>query len=165
MDPWTAPPDDIFAAVTLPRLAPAKAEEILNQLATEHPDFDRRDLSSVIGGSLDLIAETVARAGLSAVLCYEITDRNGVPFNFKSPYDQEHFALLEAIRQDAPFNEGHYGATSSFTAVLGRMATYSGKIVTWDEAVAKGQDLAPGLADYGWDTTPPIVPDDDGIPI
>jgi predicted dehydrogenase len=93
----------------------------------------------------------------------EITDRNGVPFNFKSPYDQEHFALLEAIRNDAPFNEGHFGATSSFTAVLGRMATYSGKIVKWDEAVAKGRDLAPGLADYGWDTTPPVVPDENGM--
>ena len=42
----------------------------------------------------------------------------------------------------APYNEGHFGITSSFTAVLGRMATYSGKVIKWDEAVEKGSDLA-----------------------
>jgi myo-inositol 2-dehydrogenase/D-chiro-inositol 1-dehydrogenase len=83
-------------------------------------------------------------------------DRGGVDFKF-GDYDQEHYALVEAIRNDTPYNEGHYGATSSFTAVLGRMATYSGKIIKWDEAVEKGKELAPGIADYTWDTTPPIV--------
>jgi len=63
----------------------------------------------------------------------DVKDKGGVPFEFKNPYDQEHFALLEAIRNNTPYNEGHYGATSSFTAVLGRMATYSGKIVKWDD--------------------------------
>ena len=42
------------------------------------------------------------------------------------------------------------------------MATYSGKIIKWDEAVAKGKELAPGLADYTWDTTPPVVRDANG---
>jgi len=89
-------------------------------------------------------------------------DRGGVPFKFGNPYEQEHYALLEAIRNDVPFNEGHYGATSSMTAVLGRMATYSGKIIKWDDAVNKGKDLAPGIADYDWETTPPIVKGENG---
>ena len=67
--------------------------------------------------------------------------------------------------KDLPYNEGHFGATSSFTAVLGRMATYSGKIVKWDEAVEKGRTLAPGLADYDWDTEPPVKFDKDGLPV
>ena len=71
-------------------------------------------------------------------------------------------ALLEAIRKGLPYNEGHYGATSSMTAVLGRMATYSGKIVKWDDAVARGPCEAPGLADYNWDTKPPVVPNEKG---
>jgi len=90
-----------------------------------------------------------------------VLDRGGVPFKF-GDYDQEHFALVEAIRNDTSYNEGHYGATSSFTAVLGRMATYSGKIVKWDEAVEKGKDLAPGIENYTMDTTPPVLPDEDG---
>lgn len=90
-----------------------------------------------------------------------VLDRGGVPFKFND-YDQEHFALLEAIRNDTPYNEGHYGATSSFTAVLGRMATYSGKVVKWDEAVEKGKELAPGIENYTMDTTPPVLPDENG---
>jgi len=89
-------------------------------------------------------------------------DRGGVEFVHRNPYQQEHYALVEAIRNDVPFNEGHYGATSSFTAVLGRMATYSGKIIKWDEAVEKGKELAPGLADYTWDTEPPVTRGEDG---
>jgi len=91
----------------------------------------------------------------------EEKDRGGVDFKFGA-YDQEHYALVEAIRKNTPYNEGHYGATSSFTAVLGRMATYSGKIVKWDEAVAKGKALAPGIEDYTFDSTPPVVPDENG---
>jgi myo-inositol 2-dehydrogenase/D-chiro-inositol 1-dehydrogenase len=92
----------------------------------------------------------------------EATDRNGVPFKFGAG-QQEHYALVEAIRSGKPYNEGHYGATSSMTAVLGRMATYSGKIVKWDEAVEKGKALAPGIEDYTFDTTPPVLPDASGV--
>ncbi len=53
--------------------------------------------------------------------------------------------------------EGQYGATSAMTAVMGRMATYSGKEVTWDEATASNLRLAP--ARYAFDAAPPTVPD------
>jgi hypothetical protein len=49
------------------------------------------------------------------------------------------------------------------TAILGRMATYSGNIVKWDEAVEKGKCEAPGMENFTWDSTPPVVPDQDGI--
>ena len=91
----------------------------------------------------------------------DLKDRGGVPFKFGA-YDQEHYALVEAIRKNTPYNEGHYGATSSFTAVLGRMATYSGKAIKWDDAVQKGKDLAPGIENYTFKTTPPVVPDKNG---
>lgn len=77
-----------------------------------------------------------------------------------SPYDQEHIDLMDAIINDKPYNEGHYGAESSFTAVLGRMATYSGKVVKWDDAVAKGPSEMP--ESYAWDAKPPILPDANG---
>ncbi|OHB68587.1 MAG: hypothetical protein A2V70_05865, partial [Planctomycetes bacterium RBG_13_63_9] len=40
------------------------------------------------------------------------------------PYNQEHVDLVAAIRNDAKYHEGWFGAVSSMTAVLGRMATY-----------------------------------------
>ena len=72
-------------------------------------------------------------------------------------HQQEHIDLIKAIRADAPHNEGYYGATSSMTAVLGRMATYSGQVVRWDDAVAKGPDEMP--AQLAWDAPPRILPD------
>ena len=67
--------------------------------------------------------------------------------------------MVEAIRNNTPYNEGHYGATSSFTAVLGRMATYSGRNINWDDALKQGKALAPGIEDYTFEATPPVLPD------
>lgn len=74
--------------------------------------------------------------------------------------DQEHIDLIRAIRRDERYNEGYYGANSSFTAVLGRMATYSGSVVRWDDAVAKGPDEFP--ARLAWDAPPRVLPDASG---
>ena len=46
------------------------------------------------------------------------------------------------------------------TAILGRMATYSGSRITWDDALASKIRIAP--QEYSWDAAPPSVPDDDG---
>jgi hypothetical protein len=84
----------------------------------------------------------------------------GPKLKYPNPYQQEHFDLLAAIRGNDKYNEGWYGATSSFTAVLGRMATYSGQVVKWDDAVAKGPDEFP--AELAWDAQPRNLPDAEG---
>jgi len=73
---------------------------------------------------------------------------------------QEHKDLIAAIRSGEKYNEGYYGATSSMTAVLGRMATYSGKEVKWDEAVEKGTSQFPKVLDWGAEA--PVKHDKDG---
>ena len=85
---------------------------------------------------------------------------SGPKLKFGNAYVQEHFDLVEAIRNNKPCNEGWYGATSSFTAVLGRMATYSGQRVLWDEAVAKGTTEMPDT--LTWDASPKVLPDEHG---
>lgn len=77
-----------------------------------------------------------------------------------NPYKEEHVHLLKAIRSGEKLNDGWFGATSSFTAVFGRMATYSGQVVKWDEAVAKGPNEYPHGTELAFDTQPPIVPQD-----
>jgi len=67
---------------------------------------------------------------------------------------------MKAIAADKYLNEGWHGAVSSMTAVLGRMATYSGQVVKWDEAVEKGGGEFP--AQLAWDAEPPVKPDKDG---
>jgi len=78
-----------------------------------------------------------------------------------NPYQQEHLDLVASIRGDGPYRcEGDYGATSSMTAVMGRMATYSGNLVTWDEATQSEVRLGP--QQYSLDAEPPVLPDADG---
>jgi myo-inositol 2-dehydrogenase/D-chiro-inositol 1-dehydrogenase len=77
-----------------------------------------------------------------------------------NPYDQEHADLLKAIRNDEKYNEGWYGAPSSMTSVLGRIANYTGKAVRWSEIAEHGPAEAPELV--SWDQKMPIMPDPDG---
>lgn len=74
--------------------------------------FDHHASPSCIRGSLDTIAEVIEEAGLSAVLCYEITDRNG--------HDQAVAGLVENLRfidtsRDHPNIRGTLGLHASFT--------------------------------------------------
>jgi len=85
----------------------------------------------------------------------------GKSFQGQDPYQREHDDLMASIRGGGPYRfEGDYGATSSLTAVMGRMATYSGKVVTWDDAIHGELHLAPDR--YAFDAPPPAVPDAEG---
>jgi myo-inositol 2-dehydrogenase/D-chiro-inositol 1-dehydrogenase len=95
----------------------------------------------------------------------EITDYSGkVLWKFSGPnpnaYQVEHDELHDAIRNDKPLNNAYYGTTSSFSAVLGRLATYSGK--QWDFKKAMELDYRLMPVDPTWDTVPPVTPDADG---
>jgi predicted dehydrogenase len=79
-----------------------------------------------------------------------------------NPYRDEHQHLVDAIREDTPLNDGYHGARSSMTAVLGRMTTYSGDEITWEEATQSELELAPGFEEYDLDHNPPVLPDADG---
>jgi len=75
------------------------------------------------------------------------------------PYQIEHDVLFDAIRNDKPHNEAVYGATSTMTAIMARMATYSGRDIKWDEALNSTLALVP--TKYAWDGQPPSLPDKD----
>lgn len=75
-------------------------------------------------------------------------------------WEQEQADLIAAIRDNRPYHEGWYGATSSFTGVFGRMATYSGQVVHWDDAVAKGPSEMPSR--LAFDASPPAMPNAQG---
>ena len=79
----------------------------------------------------------------------------------KDPYQQEHDDLFAAIRNDKPYNEAVNGAMSSLTAIMGRLATYSGKIIEAKEVLESAVSLAP--SSYDWNGTPPTLPDENGF--
>ncbi|MDA1180306.1 MAG: Gfo/Idh/MocA family oxidoreductase, partial [Planctomycetota bacterium] len=50
-------------------------------------------------------------------------------------HQQEHHDLFADLRKGNIPNEGDYAAYSSMTAILGRLASYSGKAISWNEAL------------------------------
>jgi hypothetical protein len=77
-----------------------------------------------------------------------------------NPYQVEHDDLFDAIRNDKPYNEAENGALSTLTSILGRMATYSGVEVSWEQALNSKVDLSPSK--YEWDGVPVSKPDENG---
>ncbi len=75
-------------------------------------------------------------------------------------HQQEQTDLIATLRAGKRYNEGFYGATSSFTAVLGRVANYSGKVVKWDDLVAKGKSQMPD--NLAWNAPAPVEKGPDG---
>ena len=70
------------------------------------------------------------------------------------PYVQEHADLIAAIRGNNPLNELKTVAETTLTAIMGRMAGYTGQAVTWDEAMASQEVLMP--ADFSLESTIPV---------
>lgn len=71
-----------------------------------------------------------------------------------NPYQTEHDDLFAAIREGKPYNEAEMGAYSTLTSIMGRMATYSGKMVSWDKALNSELSLAP--KEFTFEATPPV---------
>jgi predicted dehydrogenase len=77
------------------------------------------------------------------------------------PYQSEHDELFAAIAKgEYKFADAENGAKSTMTSILGRMATYSGKLVEWDKALNCGLNLQP--SGYTWNTLPQSLPDANG---
>ncbi len=74
--------------------------------------FDHHASPSHVAGSLDVIAGAMQEAGLSAVLCYEVTDRNGRAE--ASAGIEENLRFLAERRGD-PRIRGVFGLHASFT--------------------------------------------------
>ncbi len=61
-----------------------------------------------------------------------------------NPYEQEHADLIASIRAGRPLNEGRQVAEATLTAIMGRMAAYTGQAVTWDFVLKESElDLTP----------------------
>jgi predicted dehydrogenase len=67
----------------------------------------------------------------------------------ENPYQKEHDDFFNAIRHDLPYDETEYGAKSTLTAIMGRMAAYSGKIVEWDAALNSNHSHPTAEAESG----------------
>jgi hypothetical protein len=72
-------------------------------------------------------------------------------------YDNEHKEMFAALRKGETIYNGDYMTTSSMLAILGRMCTYTGRTLTWDEAVNSKEDLSPAKYEFGPMEVPPVA--------
>lgn len=77
-----------------------------------------------------------------------------------NPYQVEHDRLFESIRSGGVIADTENGAMSTLTAILGRMATYTGKKITFEEALNSKLQLMPETVT--WNSTPPSSPEETG---
>jgi len=115
-----------------------------------------------IPGTFSSVSEAVHGTKGEAVPSGSIKGENEWRFQGKNTNSmtQEHMDLIAAIREGKPYCEGWHGAASSMTAVLGRMATYSGQVVKWDDAIAKGTSEMP--KELAWNAPAPVKPNENG---
>lgn len=73
----------------------------------------------------------------------------------KNMYQVEHDELFAGIRSGNPVNNGEYMAKSTLLAIMGRMATYTGQEITWDQAMNSAEDLTP--EQYAWGSAPAVT--------
>ena len=78
-----------------------------------------------------------------------------------NPYQDEWDDLLDAIRNDKPYNEADRGAMASQVCNMGRMAAHTGQRVTWDQAM-KAPAFAPDIDKLSLKGPAPVTADKDG---
>ncbi len=74
-----------------------------------------------------------------------------------NPYEQEHVALFSAISEGRHVNEGRRVAESTLTAIMGRLAAYTGQTITWEQAMNSTLDLTPANLAFGDLPTPEVA--------
>jgi predicted dehydrogenase len=98
--------------------------------------------------------------GSAKVLQFEIDGEtkwkySGPDKSMARMYDLEHVALFNSIRDGKPINNGDYMANSTMLAVMGRMCTYTGQALKWEQCINSQERLGP--SDYAWDDNVPAV--------
>jgi len=80
----------------------------------------------------------------------------------RNPYQNEWNDLMDAIRNDKPYNEAKRGVQASLVTSMGRMAAHTGQEITYDEILNCEHEMAPGLDKLTMDSPAPLQADADG---
>lgn len=78
------------------------------------------------------------------------------------PYQNEWNDLIDAIRDDEPYNEVKRGVEASLVTSLGRKAAHTGQEITFEEMLSSDHEYAPGLDKLTMDSPPPLKSDAQG---
>ena len=80
----------------------------------------------------------------------------------RDPYQNEWNDLVDAIRNDTPYNEAPYGVKGSLVTSMGRMAAHTGQAVEYDEILNGKHEFAPDVDKLTMDSPAPLIAGSDG---
>jgi predicted dehydrogenase len=97
----------------------------------------------------------IGTKGTAAMMKHEITGENKWRYRGSAPnmYQQEHDEFFASIRSGNPINNGQYMCRSTLMAIMGRISAYTGKQITWEQALTSAEDFS--LPQYTFDAAPP----------
>ena len=108
--------------------------------------------------SIDAMGES-GRAAIDVFRKHEVHGKSG-SWEWKGDksnmYQNEHNTLFASIRNNDPYFDGIRMTNSTMLAIWGRMVAYTGKSLTWEEALNSEEVLGPKLGEYGWDLKWPL---------
>jgi len=88
--------------------------------------------------------------------------QSNVPAAENDPYLNEWNDLMDAIRNDKPYNEVPFGVQASVVTSMGRMAAHTGQEITYEDMLNHPHEYAPDIDKWTMDSPPPVVADADG---
>ncbi|MCA9279050.1 MAG: Gfo/Idh/MocA family oxidoreductase [Phycisphaeraceae bacterium] len=108
-------------------------------------------VEEVLRGSKGTSVSRPGFAVLNGANEWRFSEKNG------NPYDDEHHDLIASITGEGSYlNEAKRVAESTLTAIMGRMSTYTGKQVTWEQAMKSELNLAPDTYSFSDLKTDPV---------
>jgi predicted dehydrogenase len=122
------------------------------------------EFASYAHGSLG--CAIISRGGHSPAHCATFKGQNfakanqlwrwGDPKKEPDPYQLEWDHLIDAIRNNKPYNEVKRGTEASLVTAMGRCAAHSGKVITWDDMLNHEQEFAAKLDELTMDSPAPL---------
>ena len=79
-----------------------------------------------------------------------------------NPYQNEWNDLVEAVRNDKPYNETERGVQASLVTSMGRMAAHTGQVITYEGILNCPHEMAPGLDTLTMNSPAPLQADANG---
>ena len=80
----------------------------------------------------------------------------------RNPYDNEWNDLMDAIRNDKPYNEAKRGVEASLVTSMGRMAAHTGQEIAYEDILNCDHEFAPGVDKLTMSSAAPLVANKDG---
>lgn len=72
-------------------------------------------------------------------------------------YQNEHDAMFASIRAGKPIHNGDVMCRATLLALMVRMSAYSGKEITWTQALESKEDLTPAVYEFGDNAVAPVA--------